>query len=76
MNDETFRDNELKSPILPRAVLLINIFAFLKNGSLTLDCPLSKGNQAPHPKFARPNGKILNSKFFLTSVKNWCVQLT
>ena len=23
----------------------------------SLDCPLSKGNQAPHPKFERPNGK-------------------
>ena len=22
-----------------------------------LDCPLSKGNQANHPKFERPNGK-------------------
>ena len=22
-----------------------------------LDCPSSKGNQAPHPKFERPNGK-------------------
>ena len=21
------------------------------------DCPSSKGNQAPHPKFERPNGK-------------------
>ena len=34
-----------------------------------VDCPLSKGNQAPHPKFERSNGKILKSKFFLTSVK-------
>ena len=25
----------------------------------TVDCPLSKGNQAPHPKFERPNEKIL-----------------
>ena len=41
-----------------------------------LDCPLSKGNQAPHPKFERPNRKILKSKICLTSVKNWCVQLT
>ena len=32
--------------------------------------PLSKGNQAPHPKFERPHGKILKSKFFLTSVNN------
>ena len=24
-----------------------------------LDCPLSKGNQAPYPKFERRNGKIL-----------------
>ena len=39
-------------------------------------CPLSKGNQAPHPKFEKPNGKNGKSKNFLTSVKNWCVQLT
>ena len=41
-----------------------------------IDCPLLKGNQAPHLKFERPNGKISESKSFLTSVKNWCVQLT
>ena len=41
-----------------------------------LDCPLSNGNQSPQLKFERPNGKILESKFLLTSVKNWCVQLT
>ena len=43
---------------------------------LTLDYPLSKGNQAPYLKFERPNGKISESNFFLTLVKNWCVQLT
>ena len=32
---------------------------------LTLDCPLSKGNQAPHLKFERPNGQISESKYFL-----------
>ena len=30
-----------------------------------------KGNQAPAQKFERPNQKILKSKLFLTSVKNW-----
>ena len=35
-----------------------------------LDCPSSKGNQAPHPKFERPNGKNTKSKIFLKSVKN------
>ena len=30
----------------------------------TLDCPLSKGNQANHPKFERPNGKNTKSKSF------------
>ena len=29
-----------------------------------LNCPLSKGNQAHHPKFERPNGKTQNPKFF------------
>ena len=29
-----------------------------------VDCPLSKRNQAPQPKFERPNGKILKSYFF------------
>ena len=29
-----------------------------------LDCPLSKGNEAAHPKFERPNGKTQNQKFF------------
>ena len=28
-----------------------------------LDCPSSKGNQAPHPKFERPNRKNTKSKF-------------
>ena len=42
----------------------------------TLDCPLSKGNQAHHLKFERSTVKISELKFFLTSVKNWCVQLT
>ena len=37
---------------------------------------LSKGNQVPYLEFERPNGKISESKKFLTSVKNWCVQLT
>ena len=32
-----------------------------------LDCPLSKGNCAPNPKFERPNGKVLKSKSVLTS---------
>ena len=44
--------------------------------NLTKDCPLWKGNQAPHPKFERPNGKILESKKFLILDKNWFVQLT
>ena len=26
-------------------------------GQHTVECPLSKGNQANHPKFERPNGK-------------------
>ena len=30
------------------------------------DCPLSKGNQAPHSKFEWPNGKISESKKKLT----------
>ena len=25
--------------------------------SCLIDCPSSKGNHAPHPKFERPNGK-------------------
>ena len=41
-----------------------------------LDCPSSKGNQAPHPKFERPNGNDTKSKTFFKSVKNWCLQLT
>ena len=41
-----------------------------------LDCPLSKGNCAPNPKFERPNGKNTKSKKFLKSVQNWCAQLT
>ena len=45
-------------------------------GYLLAHCPLSKGNQALHLKFERPNGKFLESKNFLTSVKNLCVQLT
>ena len=32
---------------------------------LTLDCPLSKGNQAPHLKFERSNGQISEANFFL-----------
>ena len=30
----------------------------------SLDCPSSKGNHAPHPKFERPNGKKTKSKIF------------
>ena len=30
----------------------------------TLDCPLSKGSQAAHSKFERPNGKNTKSKFW------------
>ena len=41
-----------------------------------LGCPLSKGNQANHPKFERPNEKNTKCKFFLKSVQNWSVQLT
>ena len=41
-----------------------------------VDCPLSKGNHAPNPKFERPNGKNTKSKVFLKLVKNWCGQLT
>ena len=48
---------------LPRYVYLLNWNA-------------SKGNQAPIQKFERPNQKIPESKNFLTSVKNWCPQLT
>ena len=29
--------------------------------TVTLDCPSSKGNHAPHPKFERPNGKNTKS---------------
>ena len=36
----------------------------------------SKRSQAPIKKFERPNRKIPNSKIILTSVKNWCPQLT
>ena len=32
--------------------------------SSRLDCPSSKGNHAPHPKFERPNGKNAKFKFF------------
>ena len=28
----------------------------------TLDCPFSNGNEAPHSKFERPNGKTQNPK--------------
>ena len=35
-----------------------------------------KGNQALIQKFKRHNRKIPKSEFFLTSVKNWCPQLT
>ena len=31
----------------------------------SIDCPLSKGNQAAHTKFERPNGKNTKSNFFL-----------
>ena len=37
-----------------------------------LDCPLSKGNQANHPKFERPNGKNTKSNFFFKSVQSLC----
>ena len=37
---------EEKSTPSPRGVL---------KGSSRLNCPLLKGNQAPHPKFERPN---------------------
>ena len=50
-----------------------------RNASLVayaVDGPLSKENQAPHLKFERTNGKISESNFVLTSVKNRCVQLT
>ena len=30
-----------------------------------VNCPLSKGNQAPQPKFEIPNGKIIESNIFL-----------
>ena len=59
--------------------LLITYFIFdspRNSVRWTVDCPLLKWNQAPHPKFEIPNGKILRSNFFFTSVKNWCVQLT
>ena len=45
----------------------------LNQWHVQLDCPLSKGNQAPHLKFERPYGKISGSKKVL---KNWCVPLT
>ena len=35
-----------------------------KRAGCKVDCPSSKGNQAPHPKFERPNGKNTKSKFF------------
>ena len=41
-----------------------------------VNCPLLKGNQAPHPKFERSNGKNTKSKNFLKSVQNWCGELT
>ena len=41
-----------------------------------LNCPSSKGNLAPNPKFERPNDKNTKSKNFLKSIKNWCLQLT
>ena len=41
-----------------------------------LNCPSSKGNHAPHPKFERPNGKNTKSQIFFKSVQNWCVTLT
>ena len=44
--------------------------------SMMVECPLSEGNQAAHPKFERGNGKNTKSKIFLKSVKNWCLQLT
>ena len=47
-----------------------------KHGHWALDCPLSKGNQAAHPKCERSNRKSTKSKKFLKSVKNWCGQLT
>ena len=45
-------------------------------GPIQLDCPLSKGNQVPHLKFERSNGKSQNPNFFLPWSRNWCVQLT
>ena len=41
-----------------------------------INCPSSKGNHAPNPKFERPNEKNAKSQFFFNSVKNWSVQLT
>ena len=49
----------------------VKIELFIKLRLLKVDCPISKGNQEPHPKVERPDGKILKSKKFLTSIKNW-----
>ena len=48
----------------------------VRNTYTTVDCPLSKGNQAAAPKIERPDGKNTNSKIVLKSVKDWCGQLT
>ena len=44
--------------------------------AFALDCPSSKGNHAPHPKFERPDEKNTKSKIFLKSVQNLCPFLT
>ena len=54
-------------------IFFTEIFSYI---DCTVDCPLSEGNQAAHPKFERPNGKNTKSKSFFESVKNWCGQLT
>ena len=38
---------------------------FAAFGKCYIDCPSSKGNHAPHPKFERTNGKNTKSKFLL-----------
>ena len=43
---------------------------------LALNWNTSKGNQVLNQKFDRPNRKMPKSKNILTSVKNWCPQLT
>ena len=59
-------DRELDNPNLKKGKIL----------KLRINWNASKGNQAPIQKFEKPNQKIPKSKIFLTSVKNWCPQLT